>query len=92
MSTLTPPSVGKALNASVQFFFVEVNRSACTEYSEVACILIDKLGRRPLFIMSMAGMACSSFAVGLYFMLQSPGLLAGCCLLSSSRADFGRFC
>jgi SP family facilitated glucose transporter-like MFS transporter 8 len=39
----------------------------------VACLLIDKLGRRPLFIMSMAGMACSSFAVGVYFMLQSPG-------------------
>merc|ERR1719421_2394852 len=39
----------------------------------VACILIDMLGRRPLFIMSMTGMACSSFAVGTYFMLQSPG-------------------
>jgi SP family facilitated glucose transporter-like MFS transporter 8 len=39
----------------------------------VACILVDKLGRRPLFIMSMTGMAFSAFAVGLYFMLQSPG-------------------
>merc|ERR1719440_1392069 len=39
----------------------------------VACILVDKLGRRPLFIASMTGMAFSAFAVGLYFMLQSPG-------------------
>jgi SP family facilitated glucose transporter-like MFS transporter 8 len=39
----------------------------------VACILVDKLGRRPLFIMSMTGMAFSAFAVGFYFMLQSPG-------------------
>jgi SP family facilitated glucose transporter-like MFS transporter 8 len=39
----------------------------------VSCILVDRLGRRPLFIMSMTGMAFSAFAVGLYFMLQSPG-------------------
>merc|ERR1719460_1634258 len=39
----------------------------------VAVILIDKLGRRPLFIISMTGMSCSAFAVGVYFMLQSPG-------------------
>jgi SP family facilitated glucose transporter-like MFS transporter 8 len=39
----------------------------------VACILVDKLGRRPLFIMSMTGMSISAFAVGFYFMLQSPG-------------------
>jgi SP family facilitated glucose transporter-like MFS transporter 8 len=39
----------------------------------VACILVDKLGRRPLFIMSMTGMAFAAFAVGVYFMLQRPG-------------------
>jgi SP family facilitated glucose transporter-like MFS transporter 8 len=39
----------------------------------VACILVDKLGRRPLFIMSLTFMALSAFAIGSYFMLQSPG-------------------
>merc|ERR1712078_213312 len=39
----------------------------------VSCILVDRLGRRPLFILSMTGMAFSAFAIGFYFMLQTPG-------------------
>ena len=61
----------------------------------VACILVDKLGRRPLFIMSMTGMAFSAFAVGFYFMLQRPGLLA-CCYqyrhADTNKSESGNSC
>ncbi|XP_012287766.1 facilitated trehalose transporter Tret1 [Orussus abietinus] len=41
--------------------------------SAVAALIVDKAGRKPLLMFSSSVMACSLFALGLYFKLQRDG-------------------
>ena len=55
----------------------------------VALWVIDRLGRRPLMILSSAGMAVSLFALGFLFELQPPPALAILLVIGLYVASFG---
>jgi sugar porter (SP) family MFS transporter len=55
----------------------------------VALWVIDRLGRRPLMILSSAGMAVSLFALGFLFTLQPPPALAILLVIGLYVASFG---
>jgi sugar porter (SP) family MFS transporter len=55
----------------------------------VALWVIDKLGRKPLMILSSAGMALSLFALGLLFRLQPPPATAILVVILLYVASFG---